>query len=95
MASQLVSTMATNSDSLVYVEVPGTIVVNPVYADFTAELEFYCLQAQDEFLSHEDKYHIKKVLEWSKLFLNLIKFDPQYFCKFVERGTLLIYFFGY
>nr|CAH7732164.1 unnamed protein product [Callosobruchus chinensis] len=40
--------------------VPGVVVLNDIYSDFTVTFEVYCLQAQEEFLPHEVKYHIQK-----------------------------------
>lgn len=63
-ATQLVSTVATNDrNPNLELTIPGTIRLNDIYSNFTIQFEVYCLQAQEEILSHEVKYHInKKVL---------------------------------
>ncbi|CAG9861041.1 unnamed protein product [Phyllotreta striolata] len=40
--------------------IPGTVVLHDVYGDLAVTFEVYCLQAQEEFLPHEVKYHISK-----------------------------------
>lgn len=59
--TQLVSTVAGSSKNLdVELVIPGQVKLTNVYSDFTMTLEVYCLQAQEEILSHEVKYHIGK-----------------------------------
>ncbi|XP_050299798.1 anillin-like isoform X2 [Anthonomus grandis grandis] len=59
--TKLVSTVASNSKNPdVDLYVPGTVVLNNIYSDFTVTFEVYCLQAQEECLPHEVKYHINK-----------------------------------
>lgn len=38
--------------------IPGNVIIHNIYSDFTLTFEVYCLQAQEEFLPHEVKYHI-------------------------------------
>lgn len=60
--TSLVSTVASNSKNPdLELNIPGTIKLKNVYSDFTITFEVYCLQAQEEVLPHEVKYHIKKV----------------------------------
>ncbi|KAF5297571.1 hypothetical protein FQR65_LT10002 [Abscondita terminalis] len=60
-ATQLVSTIATNDrNPNLELNVPGTINLNNIFSNFTAQFEVYCLQAQNESLPHEVKYHINK-----------------------------------
>ncbi|KAK4885871.1 hypothetical protein RN001_002142 [Aquatica leii] len=60
-ATQLVSTVATNDrNPNLELPVPGTIQLNNIYSNFTAQFEVYCLQAQNESLPHDVKYHINK-----------------------------------
>jgi Cell division protein anillin len=40
---------------------PGTLVLDNLRSDFAVTLEVYTLQARRETMSHEAKYHIKKV----------------------------------
>lgn len=64
VATKLVSTVASNSKIPdLELHVPGSVVLKNVYSDFTVTLEVYCLQAQEELLPHDVKYHInnKKV----------------------------------
>lgn len=59
--TKLVSTVvsnATNPD--IELLIPGSITLKNIYSDFTITFEVYCLQAQEEFLPHEVKYHINK-----------------------------------
>ncbi|KAF5291923.1 hypothetical protein FQA39_LY14155 [Lamprigera yunnana] len=59
--TQLVSTVATNDrNPNLELNIPGTIQLNDIYSNFTAQLEVYCLQAQNESVPHEVKYHINK-----------------------------------
>ncbi|KAJ3648680.1 hypothetical protein Zmor_020464 [Zophobas morio] len=61
LPTQLVSTVASSSKNPeLELSVPGTITLRDVYSDFTVTLEVYCLQAQEEILPHDIKYHIKK-----------------------------------
>lgn len=66
-ATQLVSTVAGDSKNPdLELNVPGSVVLNNVYSDFAITFEVYCLQAQEEVLPHEVKYHInssKKVCD--------------------------------
>ncbi|KAF2896611.1 hypothetical protein ILUMI_09554 [Ignelater luminosus] len=60
-ATRLVSTVATNDrNPNLELMIPGTIHLNDIYSNFTVQFEVYCLQAQEEILSHEVKYHINK-----------------------------------
>lgn len=60
--TSLVSTVASNSKNPdMELNIPGTIKLKDVHSDFTITFEVYCLQAQEEVLPHEIKYHIKKV----------------------------------
>ncbi|XP_076255761.1 anillin, actin binding protein isoform X2 [Rhynchophorus ferrugineus] len=59
--TKLISTVASkskNPDTDLYI--PGSVTLNNIYSDFTVTFEVYCLQAQEEFLPHEVKYHINK-----------------------------------
>ncbi|KAJ8956078.1 hypothetical protein NQ318_016530 [Aromia moschata] len=47
--------------------IPGTVTLNNIYSDFTITFEVYCLQAQEEFLPHEIKYHINNKKSTNKL----------------------------
>lgn len=59
--SKLVSTVATNVKNPEYdLKIPDSIVLKDIYSDFAITFEVYCLQAQEELLSHEVKYHINK-----------------------------------
>ncbi|CAH1132178.1 unnamed protein product [Ceutorhynchus assimilis] len=61
VATKLVSTVASNSKNPdVDLYVPGTVTLNNIHSDFTVTFEVYCLQAQEECLPHEVKYHINK-----------------------------------
>nr|XP_008200136.1 PREDICTED: actin-binding protein anillin isoform X2 [Tribolium castaneum] len=61
LPTQLVSTIASNSKNPeLELQIPGTITFKNVYSDFAVTFEVYCLQAQEEILPHEVKYHIKK-----------------------------------
>lgn len=61
VASKLVSTVATNiKDPCYELTIPGSILLKNIYNDSTITFEVYCLQAQEEILPHEVKYHIKK-----------------------------------
>lgn len=65
MATKLVSTVAsTSKNPELDIKIPGTVVLKNVYSDFMVTLEAYCLQAQEELLPHDVKYHInnKKVI---------------------------------
>ncbi|XP_031344694.1 anillin isoform X2 [Photinus pyralis] len=60
-STQLVSTVATNDrNPNLELNIPGTIHFNNIYSNFTAQFEVYCLQAQNESLPHDVKYHINK-----------------------------------
>lgn len=62
--TKLVSTVVVNvKNPDVDLCIPGNVTLNNIYSDFTVTFEVYCLQAQEEFLPHEIKYHInnKKV----------------------------------
>ncbi|KAJ8973922.1 hypothetical protein NQ317_001128 [Molorchus minor] len=54
-----------NPDTDLYI--PGNVTLNNVYSDFTVTFEVYCLQAQEEFLPHEVKYHINNKKSANKL----------------------------
>ncbi|KAJ8910491.1 hypothetical protein NQ315_012338 [Exocentrus adspersus] len=57
--TKLVSTIITNAknpDADLYI--PGSITLDNIYSDFTVTFEVYLLQAQEEYLPHEIKYHI-------------------------------------
>ncbi|XP_066144957.1 anillin-like isoform X1 [Euwallacea fornicatus] len=59
--TKLVSTVASNSKNPdVDLYVPGSVILSDIYSDFTVTFEVYCLQAQEECLPHEVKYHINK-----------------------------------
>lgn len=58
--TKLVSTVANGSNPDVDLYIPGSITLNDIYSDFTLTFEVYCLQAQEECLPHEVKYHINK-----------------------------------
>ncbi|RZB39041.1 actin-binding protein anillin, partial [Asbolus verrucosus] len=61
LPTPLVSTVATSTKNPeLELDVPGVIKLNDVHSDFTLTFEVYCLQAQEEILPHEIKYHIKK-----------------------------------
>lgn len=61
VSTQLVSTVASSSKSPdLELNIPGYVRLDNIYSDFTATFEVYCLQAQEEFLPHEVKYHINK-----------------------------------
>ncbi|XP_018334408.1 anillin-like [Agrilus planipennis] len=61
VSTQLVSTVAGSLKNLeLELNIPGTIVLENVRGDFTVTFEVYCLQAQEEILPHEVKYHIHK-----------------------------------
>lgn len=67
LPTQLVSTIASNRrNPELELQIPGTITLKNIYSDFTITFEVYCLQAQEEILPHEVKYHIKKVCLFSK-----------------------------
>lgn len=60
-ATQVVSTVITspkNPDTNIHI--PGSIVLNDICGDFTVRFDVYCIQAQEEYLPHEVKYHINK-----------------------------------
>ncbi|KAK5647362.1 hypothetical protein RI129_002254 [Pyrocoelia pectoralis] len=60
-STQLVSTVATNDrNPNLELNIPGTIHFKDIYSNFTAQFEVYCLQAQNESLPHDVKYHINK-----------------------------------
>lgn len=62
--TRLVSTVASPRDSPeLNLRVPGSVRLENIYSDFTVTVEVYSLQAQEEMLPHEVKYHIntKKV----------------------------------
>ncbi|CAH1981243.1 unnamed protein product [Acanthoscelides obtectus] len=59
--TKLVSTCVQNAKNPdTELSIPGVVVLNDIYSDFTVTFEVYCLQAQEEFLPHEVKYHIQK-----------------------------------
>lgn len=59
--TKLVSTVVSNaSNPDTELSIPGSITLKNIYSDFTITFEVYCLQAQEEFLPHEVKYHINK-----------------------------------
>ncbi|KAJ8934598.1 hypothetical protein NQ314_013261 [Rhamnusium bicolor] len=47
--------------------IPGTVTLHNIYSDFTVTFEVYCLQAQEEWLPHEIKYHINNKKSGNKL----------------------------
>ncbi|KAG5896653.1 hypothetical protein JTB14_021298 [Gonioctena quinquepunctata] len=47
--------------------IPGSLILDNIYSDFTVTFEVYCLQAQEEFLPHEVKYHINNKKSGNKL----------------------------
>lgn len=62
LPTHLVSTIVPNRKNPdMELSIPGTIKLDDVYSDFTVTLEVYSLQAEEELLPHELKYHIKKV----------------------------------
>lgn len=64
VATKLVSTVASNSKVPdLELRIPGSVTLKNVYSNFTVTFEVYCLQAQEELLPHDVKYHInnKKV----------------------------------
>ncbi|XP_018566415.1 anillin-like isoform X2 [Anoplophora glabripennis] len=66
--TKLVSTVVTNAKNPdVDLYVPGNVTLNNIYSDFTVTFEVYCLQAQEEFLPHEIKYHISNKKSGTKL----------------------------
>lgn len=74
VATKLVSTVASSSKSPeMALTIPGSVVLKNVYSDFTITFEVYCLQAQEELLPHDVKYHInnKKVTIIKHFILNL------------------------
>ncbi|XP_019754287.2 anillin isoform X2 [Dendroctonus ponderosae] len=58
--TKLVSTVANASNPDVDLYIPGSVTLNDIYSDFTLTFEVYCLQAQEECLPHDVKYHINK-----------------------------------
>lgn len=81
VATKLTSTVASNSKIPdLELHIPGTVVLKNVYGDSTVTFEVYCLQAQEELLPHDVKYHInnKKVardfFSISVFFLNFVTF---------------------
>lgn len=68
VATKLVSTVASNSKIPdLELKVPGSVILRNVYGDFTVNFEVYCLQAQEELLPHDVKYHINNKKPSSKL----------------------------
>lgn len=66
-ATQIVSTTVTNAKNPdMELKIPGSIVINDIYSDFTVTFEVYCLQAQEECLPHDVKYHINKKVSKKK-----------------------------
>ncbi|XP_017779672.1 PREDICTED: actin-binding protein anillin-like isoform X2 [Nicrophorus vespilloides] len=60
-ATKIVSTVASSPKNLdLELNVPDVIKFDNIYSDFTVCFEIYCLQAQEEVLPHEVKYHINK-----------------------------------
>lgn len=62
--TRLVSTFASPKDAPeLKLRIPGSIKLENIYSDFTVTVEVYSLQAQEELLPHDVKYHIniKKV----------------------------------
>ncbi|XP_060534252.1 anillin isoform X2 [Cylas formicarius] len=60
-STKLVSTVATSSKNPdVDLYIPGSVTLKNIYSDFTVTFEVYCLQAHEECLPHEVKYHIHK-----------------------------------
>jgi actin-binding protein anillin len=61
LPTPLVSTIASNSKNPeLELCIPGVVTLENIYNDSTVTFEVYCLQAQEEVLPHEIKYHIKK-----------------------------------
>ncbi|KAL3287438.1 hypothetical protein HHI36_001909 [Cryptolaemus montrouzieri] len=61
VCSKLTSTVASDiKNPCCELCIPGEIILKDIYSDFTVIFEVYCLQAQEEILPHEVKYHIKK-----------------------------------
>lgn len=59
--TQLISTVASSSKNPDHdIHIPGSVKLKDIYSDFTVTFEVYCLQAQEEILPHEVKYHINK-----------------------------------
>lgn len=84
VATKLVSTVASSSKNPdVDLYVPGTVTLNNIYSDFTVTFEVYCLQAHEECLPHEVKYHINKKVSVFFTFL--------YFTMFNQEIKLLFY----
>ena len=79
LPTQLVSTVASSSKNPeLELSVPGTITLRDVYSDFTVTLEVYCLQAQEEILPHDIKYHIKKVhIYYTILYVVIVLFSAE------------------
>jgi actin-binding protein anillin len=69
LPTPLVSTIASNSKNPeLELCIPGVVTLENIYNDSTVTFEVYCLQAQEEVLPHEIKYHIKKVVYFVLLF---------------------------
>ncbi|XP_030762791.1 anillin-like isoform X2 [Sitophilus oryzae] len=58
--TKLTSTVASKKNPDTDLYIPGSVTLNNIFSDFTVTFEVYCLQAQEEFLPHEVKYHIHK-----------------------------------
>lgn len=57
--TRLVSTFASPKDAPeLKLRIPGSIKLENIYSDFTVTVEVYSLQAQEELLPHDVKYHI-------------------------------------
>lgn len=52
---------------------PGSLTLHELSTDFAIKLEVYTLQARRETISHEDKYHIKKVGFFLVISYNMVK----------------------
>ncbi|KAF2896612.1 hypothetical protein ILUMI_09555 [Ignelater luminosus] len=67
-ATQLVSTVATSDrNPNLELAIPGTIHLTDIFSNFAVHFEVYCLQAQEEILPHEVKYHINSKKSHNKL----------------------------
>lgn len=85
--TQLASTVVRNSrNPETELNIPGVATLKNIYSDFTVTFEVYCLQAQEEVIPHEVKYHInnkkvtiRKVNDkiWRKIFSAIGKTDPE------------------
>lgn len=61
LATPVASTVASSCKNLdLELSIPGYVRLDNIYSDFTIAFEVYCLQAQEEILPHDVKYHINK-----------------------------------